>query len=101
MTHHLKLNGRKEGKYFRESNEITVGKLAFSLSLPLLPPPAPTTCPQGGDGKEDAVRDWYQKAVIAYHDEACDDLHHFVLPLRAHHLPPKALKPIVLMLGTE
>ena len=47
------------------------------------------------------MRDWYQKAVIAYHDEACDDLHHFVLPLRAHHLPPKALKPIVLMLGTE
>ena len=39
--------------------------------------------------------------VIVYCEEASDELYHFILPLRAHQLSAKDLKPIIFMLGNE
>ena len=48
----------------------------------------------------DELKD-YNGAVIVYCEEASDELYHFVLPLRAHQLSAKELKPIIFMLGKE
>lgn len=39
--------------------------------------------------------------VIVYCEEASDELYHFILPLRAHQLSAKELKPIVFMIDKE
>ena len=43
----------------------------------------------------------YRGAVIAYCDEASDEVNHFVFPLRAHYLPSRSLRPVILMFGKE
>ena len=48
----------------------------------------------------DELKD-YDGLVIVYCEEASDELYHFILPLRAHQLAAKELKPIVFLLGHE
>ena len=48
----------------------------------------------------DELKD-HDDLVIVYCEEASDELYHFILPLRAHQLSAKELKPIVFLLGHE
>ena len=44
---------------------------------------------------------WRHGAVIAFCEEASEELFHFVSPLRASYFPRSALRPLVLMLEKE